>query len=39
MEEVVGSNGKALIFTSFSESVDLIHQELATRFGIFSEHD
>ena len=35
MEEVVASNGKALIFTSFSESVDLIHEELATRFGIF----
>jgi len=35
MEEVAGSNGKALIFTSFSESIDLIHEELASRFGIF----
>jgi SNF2 family DNA or RNA helicase len=35
MEEVVASDGKAIIFTSYSGAVDLIQAEIATRFGVF----
>lgn len=34
MEEIVSCEGKALIFTSYSESLDLIQAEIAQRFQI-----
>ena len=34
IEEVVSSDGKALIFTSYQESIDLITSSLGGRFGI-----
>ncbi len=37
MEEIVESGGKAIVFTSYSGSVDLIRTEIASRFGIFTD--
>lgn len=37
MEEVVSTGGKAIVFTSYSGSVDLIRSEVETRFGIFAD--
>jgi SNF2 family DNA or RNA helicase len=37
MEEIVGSRGKAIIFTSYSGSVDLIRSEISARLGIYSD--
>jgi SNF2 family DNA or RNA helicase len=37
MEEVVAAGGKAIVFTSYSGSVDLIRSEIGTRFGIFAD--
>jgi SNF2 family DNA or RNA helicase len=37
IEEIVGSDGKAIVFTSYSESVDLIRTEIASRFGIYTD--
>lgn len=34
MEEIVSTDGKALIFTSYQKSVDLLRQEIAEHFGI-----
>ncbi len=34
MEEIISEGGKALIFTSYQNSVDLLTRELASRFGI-----
>lgn len=37
MEEIVSNNGKALVFTSYQKSADLLSQELAARFGIHTD--
>jgi SNF2 family DNA or RNA helicase len=37
IEEIVEGNGKAIVFTSYSGSVDLIRTEISTRFGIFTD--
>ena len=34
MEEIISEGGKALIFTSYQNSVDLLTRELASQFGI-----
>ncbi len=37
VDEIVEADGKAIIFTSYSGSVDLIRTEITTRFGIFAD--
>jgi SNF2 family DNA or RNA helicase len=37
IEEIAESDGKVIIFTSYSGSIDLIRSEISTRFGIFSD--
>ena len=37
MEEVVSKDGKAIVFTSYKGSIDLIRAEITARFGIFAE--
>jgi SNF2 family DNA or RNA helicase len=38
IDEIITSRGKAIIFTSFQKSVDLIVGELASRFGIPTDY-
>ena len=38
MEEIIANNGKALVFTSYSESIDLIKTQILSRFGIFVDY-
>jgi SNF2 family DNA or RNA helicase len=37
IEEIIDTNGKALIFTSYQESVDMISREISNRFGIYTD--
>src|SRR5436190_9324437 len=37
MEEVVASRGKAIVFTSYTESIDLIRNEIEARLRIYSD--
>lgn len=37
IEEIVTDNGKALVFTSYQESVDLLEREISVAFGIHTD--